>query len=63
MALPANWIDNTGQQVNAAYLNELDTTVNGLATALGTTKVWKGNAAAYAAITTKDANTIYVVTA
>ena len=63
MALPANWVDSTGQQVNAAYLNELDTTVNAHSTALGTIKLWKGNAAAYAAVTPKDSNTVYVVTA
>ena len=28
MPLPANWVDNIGMQVDAAYLNQVDTTVN-----------------------------------
>jgi hypothetical protein len=63
MALPVNWVDNVGMHADAAYLNALGGDVNANTAALGGKKLWAGTAAAYAAIVTKDANTVYVVTA
>jgi len=63
MALPTNWVDEVGMEVDASFLNQLGGEVNANTTALAGKKLWVGTEAAYTAIGTKDADTIYFRTA
>jgi hypothetical protein len=65
MTAKNNFLDNVGQEVSSAWLNEVATNSNavpGKVTGLSTgVKLWAGTQAAYDAIPTKDPNGVYVV--
>ena len=66
--LPTNWADNIGMIENAAFLNKVGANANIAVYGKDnsgdrTLTLWVGTQAQYDAIATKDANTVYVVTA
>ncbi|AXC33679.1 hypothetical protein SEA_MRYOLO_32 [Mycobacterium phage Mryolo] len=61
MALPENWVDLSGQKVNAAFLNQLGEEFNALQTALGGKSLRVLTQTAFDALSSKDTNTVYVV--
>ncbi|APQ42048.1 hypothetical protein SEA_ZEPHYR_34 [Mycobacterium phage Zephyr] len=63
MALPENWTDGVGQQVDAAFLNQLGVEHNANTDALGGKKIRSMTQASYDALPSKDSSTVYVVTA
>ncbi|AVO22350.1 hypothetical protein PBI_SMEAGOL_36 [Mycobacterium phage Smeagol] len=62
MALPENWVDLSGQKVNAAFLNQLGEEFNALQAALGGKSLRVMAQTAFDDLSSKDSNTVYVVT-
>ncbi|ACI06240.1 gp26 [Mycobacterium phage Brujita] len=62
MALPTNWVDDIGMEVDADYLNDVGELVNDLEDALDGNSIRVMSQAAFDALPSKDPNTIYVVT-
>ncbi|AGT12034.1 hypothetical protein SEA_RYADEL_67 [Mycobacterium phage Ryadel] len=62
MALPTNWVDEIGMEVDAAYLNDVGETVNELDDALDGKSLRVMSQATYDGLGSKDSNTVYVVT-